>query len=130
MKVTKQARRDAKQLFRSCIVNGVLDETRVRQVVAQVVAMKPRGYVAILSHFQRLLKADIERRTAVVECAVPIAPELQASVTSELGKLYGSGLNISFTQNASLLGGLRIKVGSDVFDGSVKARLAELESNL
>jgi F-type H+-transporting ATPase subunit delta len=130
MKVTKQARRDAKQLFRSCIVNGVLDESRARQVVAQVISMKPRGYVAILSHFQRLLKADIDRRTAVVESAVPVAPELQASVTSELGKLYGSGLNISFTQNASLIGGLRIKVGSDVFDGSVKARLAELESSL
>jgi F-type H+-transporting ATPase subunit delta len=130
MKVTKQARRDAKQLFRSCIVNGVLDENRARQVVAQVISMKPRGYVAILSHFQRLLKADIDRRTAVVESAVPVAPELQASVTSELGKLYGNGLNITFTQNPSLLGGLRIKVGSDVFDGSVKARLAELESSL
>lgn len=130
MKITKQARRDAKQLFRGCVVNGLLDENRARQVVAQVIAQKPRGYVAILSHFQRLVKLDIERRTAVVESAAPVSPELQASVTSELGKLYGGGLNISFAQNPSLIGGLRIKVGSDVYDGSVKARLAELESSL
>lgn len=130
MKITKQARRDAKQLFRSCVVNGLLDENRARQVVTQVIAQKPRGYVAILSHFQRLLKLEIERRTALVESAVPVSPELQASVTSELGKLYGNGLNISFAQNPSLIGGLRIKVGSDVYDGSVKARLAELESSL
>jgi F-type H+-transporting ATPase subunit delta len=130
MKITKQARRDAKQLFRSCVVNGLLDENRARQVVAQVIAQKPRGYVAILSHFQRLVKLDIERRTAVVESAAPVSPELQASVTSELGKLYGGGLNISFAQNPGLIGGLRIKVGSDVYDGSVKARLAELESSL
>jgi len=130
MKITKQARRDAKQLFRSCVVNGLLDENRARQVVTQVIAQKPRGYVAILSHFQRLIKLDQERRTALVESAVPVSPELQASVTSELGKLYGNGLNISFTQNPSLIGGLRIKVGSDVYDGSVKARLAELESSL
>ncbi len=130
MKITKQARRDAKQLFRSCVVNGLLDENRARQVVAQVIAQKPRGYVTILSHFQRLVKLDIERRTAVVESAAPVSPELQASVTSELGKLYGGGLNISFAQNLGLIGGLRIKVGSDVYDGSVKARLAELESSL
>ncbi|HEU5126008.1 MAG TPA: F0F1 ATP synthase subunit delta [Verrucomicrobiae bacterium] len=130
MKITKQARRDAKQLFRSCVVNGLLDENRARQVVAQVIAQKPRGYVTILSHFQRLVKLDIERRTAVVESAAPVSPELQASVTSELGKLYGGGLNISFAQNPGLIGGLRIKVGSDVYDGSVKARLAELESSL
>ena len=130
MKITKQARRDAKQLFRSCLVNGLLDENRARQVVGQVIAQKPRGYVAILNHFQRLVKLDLERRTAVVESAVPVAPELQASVTRELSELYGQGLNISFTQNPSLIGGLRIQVGSDVYDGSVKARLAALEASL
>lgn len=130
MKITKQARRDAKQLFRSCIIDGTLDENRARQIVSLVIAQKPRGYVAVLSHFQRLLKLEIERRTAVVESAVPVTPELQASVTSELNKLYGSGLDISFAQNPSLIGGLRIKVGSDVFDGSVKARLAALEASL
>lgn len=130
MKITKQARRDAKQLFRSCLANGLLDEDRARKIVAQVVAKKPRGYFGILTHFQRLLKLDMERRNAVVESAVPVASELQASVTSELVKMYGNGLNISFTQNPDLIGGLRIKVGSDVFDGSVKARLAALEASL
>jgi F-type H+-transporting ATPase subunit delta len=130
MKITKQARRDAKQLFRSCTATGLLDEGRARQVVTQVIAQKPRGFLAILSHFQRLVKLDLERRTAVVESAMPVTPELQASVTGELGRLYGNGLNISFAQNPGLIGGLRIKVGSDVFDGSVKARLAALEASL
>jgi F-type H+-transporting ATPase subunit delta len=35
-------------------------------------------------------------------------------------------LNISFVQNPALLGGLRIRVGSDVYDGSVRARLESL----
>ncbi|HYG21995.1 MAG TPA: F0F1 ATP synthase subunit delta [Verrucomicrobiae bacterium] len=130
MKISKQSRRDAKQLFRSCVANGVLDENRAKQIVAQLIAQKPRGYVAILSHFQRLLKLDIERRTALVESAAPVSAEQQAAVTGQLTKLYGGGLNISFAQNPSLIGGLRIKVGSDVYDGSVKARLAELEASL
>jgi F-type H+-transporting ATPase subunit delta len=103
-----------------------MDENRVRQVVSKVGQLKPRGYVAILSHFERLVKLEIERRTAKVESAVALSPELQADVKSRLAKIYGQGLNISFAQNPALLGGLKIKVGSDVYDGSVQARLENL----
>jgi len=126
MKVSKQARRDAKELFRSTLVSGVLDEDRVRNVVGKVIQAKPRGYVGILSHFQRLVKLEVDRRTAKVESAAPLSPEVQADVKGKLGKLYGQGLNISFAQNPSLLGGLRIQVGSNVYDGSVQARLEDL----
>src|SRR4051812_883732 len=126
MKISKQARRGAKELFRGCFVNGVMDENRVRQVVSKVAEAKPRGYIEILSHFQRLVKLEIERRTAKVESAIALSPELQADVKNKLGRIYGQGLNISFAQNPALLGGLRIRVGSDVYDGSVQARLESL----
>src|ERR1051325_8406757 len=126
MKIPKQSRREAKELFRGCIVNGVLDENRVRQIVGKVAAAKPRGYIATLSHFQRLVKLEVDRRTAKVESAVALSPELQSDVANKLGRIYGQGLNISFAQNPALLGGLRIKVGSDVYDGSVQSRLEDL----
>src|SRR5258708_22922680 len=126
MKTAKQARREAKELFRSCLANGLVDENRVRQAVQAVVAQNPRGYVAILSHFQRLVKLDVDRRTARVESAAPLSPDIQAAVQSNLGRKYGPGLNVSFAQNPTLIGGMRIQVGSDVYDGSVQARLAEL----
>lgn len=129
MKISKQARRDGKALFNTCRVNGVLDEGRVRQTVGAVIAQKPRGYVGILSHFQRLVKLDIERRTARVESAVALSGALQESVKANLAQRYGAGLTVGFAVNPALIGGLRVKVGSDVFDGSVKARLAELEAN-
>ena len=129
MKISKQARRDAKQLFNVCKVSGVLDEGRVRQTVGVVIEKKPRGYVGILSHFHRLVKLDIERRSAHVESAVATSEALQASVKANLAQRYGQGLTVTFAVNPSLIGGLRVKVGSDVFDGSVKARLAELEAN-
>jgi F-type H+-transporting ATPase subunit delta len=129
VKVTKQARREAKELFRSCLVNGVLDENRVRTAVQKTIELKPRGYVAILSHFQRLVKLELDRRSAKVESATPLAADLQASIQANLTRLYGAGLNISFAQNPALLGGLRIKVGSDVYDGSIQARLAAIEQS-
>jgi F-type H+-transporting ATPase subunit delta len=126
MKISKQARREAKELFRSSVVNGVLDENRVRQAVGKVAELKPRGYIGILSHFHRLVKLELERRTAKVESAVALPAEIRTEVTNKLSKIYGQGLNISFAQNPALLGGLRIKVGSDVYDGSVQARLEGL----
>jgi|SRR5579859_7055026 len=126
MKISKQARREAKELFRSCFANGLMDENRVRQAVQAVIAQKPRGYVAILSHFQRLVKLDLNRRTARVESAAPLSSDIQAAVQNNLGRKYGPGLNVSFAQNPALIGGMRIQVGSDVYDGSVQARLAEL----
>src|SRR5438105_11593646 len=122
MKISKQSRRDAKQLFRSCVKDGLLDENRARLVVKRVLETKPRGYLAMLSHFERLLKLDFERRSAKVESAVPLPADLQASVQTSLTRLYGAGLNFSFAPNPALIGGLRIKVGSDVYDGSVQAR--------
>ena len=130
MKISKQARRDAKQLFNVCKVAGVLDENRVRQSVTAVVAKKPRGYVGILSQFQRLVKLDIERRSARVESAVAASDALQQSVKANLAQRYGQGLNVTFAVNPALIGGLRVKVGSDVFDGSVKARLDALAESI
>ncbi len=129
MKISKQALRDARQLFRSCHVNGLLDEGRVRQVLALLVAQKPRGYVGILSRLHRLVKLDVERRAANVESAAPLDAGLQADLTSRLKTIYGAGVSISFTQNPMLLGGLRIQVGSDLYDGSVKTRLNKLEQS-
>jgi F-type H+-transporting ATPase subunit delta len=129
MKITKQSRREAKELFRSCVVGGLLEENRVRQAVQQVLQTKPRGYLGILTHFLRLVKLDIERRTARVESAVPLATDLQTQIQTSLARSYGKGLDISFAQNPELIGGVRIKVGSDVYDGSVQGRLAELQES-
>ena len=127
MKISKQAKREAKQLFRSCLVNGLLEDDRARLAVTKVLELKPRGYMAILSHFERLVKLDVERRTAKVESAVALAPDMQAKIQASLAQRYGQGLTISFNQNPALIGGLRIKVGSDVYDGSIQTRLAQLE---
>jgi F-type H+-transporting ATPase subunit delta len=130
MKISKQARRDGKTLFSNCRVNGVLDENRVRQTVTAVIAQKPRGFVGILSHFQRLVKLDIERRTARVESATQLSDSLVTAVKANLAQRYGQGLDVGFIVNPALIGGLRVKVGSDVFDGSVRARLNELAESM
>jgi F-type H+-transporting ATPase subunit delta len=126
LKITKHARREAKQLFRSCQVNGLLDENRARQGVDQLLAQRPRGYLAILTHFQRMVKLDAERRSARIESAAPLSALNQESIRASLQRRYGPGLTFQFSQTPALLGGVRVQVGSDVYDGSLRARLNEL----
>ena len=129
MKISKQTQRNARELFRCCLVNGVLDEKRVRKAVALLLKQKPHGYLEILSRLQRLVKLDLARRTARVESARPLPPDLQATVAKQLKKIYGAGTNVSFVQNPALIGGLRIQAGSDLYDGSVKGKLARLAAS-
>jgi F-type H+-transporting ATPase subunit delta len=60
---------------------------------------------------------------------MPLPEDLRASVQTGLARTYGPGISTSFAHNPELIGGMRIKVGSDVYDGSVRARLAELEKS-
>jgi len=129
MKISKQALRDARELFRSCLVNGALEEKRVRQAVALVLKQKPRGYIEILTRLQRLVKLELERRTARVESVTTLPLDTRDKVTKQLKKIYGAGTNVSFVQNPALIGGLRIQAGSDLYDGSVKRKLAELAAS-
>ena len=129
MKTTKQIRREAKRLYRLCVVDGLLDEGRARQVVQRVIEAKRRGTPALLSHFQRLVKLDSARHTAEIESATPLPAELRESIQADVGRRYGPGIRASFAIDPALVGGMRIKVGSDVYDDSVLARLAALEKS-
>ncbi len=127
MKTARQIKRDAKRLFRWCLINGLLDEGRARQVVQRVIDGKRRCGLVLLSEFQRLVKLDCVRHTAEVESAVPLPPDFRASIEADLARIYGPGIRASFAHNPVLIGGVRIRVGSDVYDGSVRHRLAALE---
>ncbi len=127
MKITKQARRDARQLLRACLADAVLDDNRVRQAVQSVIRDKPRGYLAVLVQFQRLVRLETARRTARVESAMPLPPQTQSQLQADLSRIYGAGLSFVFVENPALLGGLRIQVGGDVYNGSVQGRLAALQ---
>ncbi len=129
MIASKYAKREATQLFRLCLVKGLMDENRVRQTVNRIASTRPHDYLGILSHFRRLVQLEVARRTAIIESAMPLPTDLQERLRSGLTRVYGPGLATLFSENAALIAGLRIRVGSDVYDGSVRARLATLEES-
>ena len=126
MKTARQCEREARQLFRFCLVSGNLDENRVRLVMQRVLQSRRRGYLALLERFARFLKQEYARHTAEIESAVPLPDDLRDRAQSSLAEVYGPRLSYRFVDNPALIGGMRIKVGSDVYDGSVRYGLAAL----
>jgi F-type H+-transporting ATPase subunit delta len=130
MKATRRIKRAAGDLFRICLVDGALNEDRARKVAGLLASSKRRGALAILSSFQRLVRLDRGRYTALVESATPLGDTARERIQSGLARTYGPALETVFAENRALIGGVRIKVGSDVYDGSIRAKLAALEALL
>jgi F-type H+-transporting ATPase subunit delta len=129
MKQMQQNLRDAKQLLRLCLMNGGLDENRVHQVVQVVSRTGNRNRFDVLAKFRRLLRLDYLRRAATVESVTVLSPDFQADIRTNLLQIYGPDLSVSFATNPALIGGMRIVAGSDVYDGSIRGRLATLEES-
>ncbi len=126
MKVSKVAAATARRLFGLCQTSGRLDETKLRTVVARLIESKPRDYRAVLVALQRLTRLEADRRRVTVESAVALDDASRQRVVDGLAKAHGPNLTISYTVNPELIGGLRIRVGNDVLDGSVQGRLTRL----
>lgn len=130
MKASRKTTRAARQLFRMCHVDGRLDAGRVRVVAGRLAVSGRRGTFAILAGVLRLVRLDRDRHRAVVESASGLPDDLRGEVQADLTRVYGQGLDTSFEVNPELIGGMRIRVGSDVYDASVRAKLAALERRL
>jgi F-type H+-transporting ATPase subunit delta len=131
MKIDKNSARTARALFRACVDSrGRLLDERIRAVVAKLAKLKPRGYLAILSAFERLVRLEVQKRQATIESAAALSPEVASQVRADLTKKYGDDLAFEYRVNPDLLGGMRVQVGSHVWDGSVRAKLETLRTNL
>ena len=130
MKISKVAAASARRLFGLCQSAGRLDDVKLRTVVARLLEAKPRDYPAILASLHRLTRLDLQRRNVTVESAVELDDASRQRVVAGLTNQYGPDLVVQYQTQPSLLGGLRIRVGNDVFDGSVQGRLTRFANTL
>ena len=127
MKISKDIRQLSRDMVRASYVDGVLDPEQVRSFIRLIVEKRPRNYIALLQNFQRLLRLELEKRRVRIESAMNLDPQVSRAIVSGLEKKYGAGLSPEYVVNPALLGGVRVRVGSDVWDSSVRNRLERLE---
>lgn len=126
MKSRKEALRLAKKIFAASLKDGQLDESVVRKVVAKLSETRPRGFLEVADAYWRLVRLEVERNRAIVQSAVALDEPTKAGLVTDLKKKYGPQITTEFSVDPALLGGVKIRVGSDVWDGSLKNRLERL----
>lgn len=130
MKLDKDSRKLSKQLFQASFTDGRIDGAKVATIGRQIVASKPRNSLGIFKEFQRLVRLEVEKHHAVIESATALDEATKNQLLANLHARYGNDLSTDFKVSPELLGGLRIKIGSDVFDSSIRERLNRLENQL
>ena len=130
MKIDRQSRQSAKKYFRACRkTDGSIDEQSVREIIDLLVREKPRNYIAVMTQLCRLIELAVDESTVRIESALPLA-DRGASVIADLEKRFGPASRTSYEENPALLGGLRIRRGNNIWDGSLSGRLNRLQQAL
>jgi len=130
MKINREVRQLSREMLRASFTDGQLDPGRISSLVDSLISKKPRHYVDVLKNYRRLLRLELEKRQAKIESANEMDSATSSELVSNLKKKYGSDLTTEFIVNPALLGGMRIRVGSDVWDGTVRNRLKRLQQEL
>jgi F-type H+-transporting ATPase subunit delta len=130
MKLNKEIRQLSRKMLQASFTDGQLDPGRIASLVDSVIAEKPRHYINVLKNYKRLLRLEVEKRHATIETASEVDPAVRSEIVSNLTSKYGDDLATEFHVDPQLLGGMRIRVGNDVWDGSVRNRLQRLEHEL
>lgn len=130
MKIKKEVRQLSREMLRASFTDGQLDRGKIASLVQSLITKRPRHYLAILQYYKRLLRLELEKRHAKIESAAQLNPEVSSQILERLKRKYGNDLTADFAVDPKLLGGLRVRVGSDVWDGSVRNRLERLQQQL
>jgi F-type H+-transporting ATPase subunit delta len=104
---------------------------------------KVRNFLAVLISHERLaalseiieeFRLEMNRRLSISDAEVVTARPLQdqerAKLEREVAELAGTRVNATFRQDKSLIGGAMVRIGSTIYDGSVRGRLERLKERL
>ena len=126
MAADKQTKLLAKQLFKLSVVNGVVSPEQVTGVLGWVEKTSPRRPVALLKAYHHRVALELAKSRAEVEHAGPVSDATLKQIEAAMTKRYSRLVTASAKPNPKLLAGLRVRVGSDVYESSVANQLAKL----
>lgn len=93
-----------------------------------------RRRIHLLSQIRQAFEAAIDEQLGVVRAevksAAPLTPEQQGFMQSELARITGKQVRVEYAIDADLIGGVMAKIGSTVYDGSIRAQLNTLRARL
>ena len=130
MKRDKKITQLAKKLVELSKDNGVVTEAKVGEVLAGLKQVQHRHHLTVLKTFLNYLRREIALQTAVVSTPAALSDEALKAIEATYSKMYGRPVTAVTKQDTSLIAGVRVRVGDDVYDASVAGRLQRLAENV
>ncbi len=117
------------------VLNELIVRTKVRSTTAnflQVLLKNQR--LTELSEINRRLEQELDERAGVVAAKVvtarPVSTDVQQAIHTKLKGLTGKNIRIDFHIDDTIIGGLVTRIGSTVYDGSIRTQLEILATQL
>jgi F-type H+-transporting ATPase subunit delta len=106
-------------------------QKELRNLLAVLINNDRIGAVAeVAAAYRKLLQDQLGIRQAEITTARELDQTERASLLASVGKLAGARIEASFKLDTSILGGAVVRIGSTVYDGSVRGRLDRLREAL
>lgn len=122
----KQALQLARLFLRLSLVDGVISPERVEGVLAYIEKHRPANPVMVLQAYHRLVAREIAKSRAVIEHAGPLSEGALRSIEGALSQKYKRVVTAAAVHNATLIAGLRLRIGDDVYESSISGQLDQL----
>jgi F-type H+-transporting ATPase subunit delta len=106
-------------------------QKELRNLIAVLIDNDRIGAVSdVAAAYRQLLQEQLGIYPAEIVTARDLGKEEREALVAEVGKLAGGKVDATFKQDASILGGTVVRIGSTVYDGSVRGRLNRLREEL
>jgi len=125
---SKAAEKVARLFFKLSVEGGVVSAERVSGVLAYVERHRPANPLMVLRAYHRLIAAEVARGRAVVEHSGAAPEAMLRSIAEAMTRRYSRPVTAVSKPNPALIAGLRVRVGDDVYESSIAARLSSLST--
>ncbi|HEV2704524.1 MAG TPA: ATP synthase F1 subunit delta [Pyrinomonadaceae bacterium] len=117
------------------VVGALVERTRPRQTTANFIQVLLQNHrLADLAEINKNFAQELDRRSGTVSAQVttarPVPPQEQEALRARLGELTRSNVRLQFDVDESLIGGIVTRIGSTVYDGSVRNQLEQIKHRM
>lgn len=130
MKRDTKITRFARKLVELSRENGMVAEARVTEVIEALKQVHHPHYPKILKAFLHYIRREITLQTALVSGSTSLSETSLKAIEAHFTKTCNRPVAAVFKQDESLIAGIRIRVGDDVYDASIAGHLQRLVENV
>ena len=109
---------------------GVVTEASVTEVLAGLAKAGPRHHLLTLKTYLAFLRRELALLTAVVASPAALSSDALDAIAKHFSKVYSRPIKAVAAEDASLIAGVRVRVGDDSYDASVAGRLQRLSERV